>query len=344
MRYANCATTVLAGLLLAAGAAFGQATAPAAAARPEFEVASVRPSAPLDMAKLQAQVASGKMPRMGEHVDGLLAEYNYLSIKDLMQIAYKVKPYQITGPDWLGTLRFDISARMPEGSKKDDAAKMLRTLLDERFQLKLHRETQEHPVFALVVSKDGPKLKDSPATNAAIDPETPLAKGEIQADGPDGPVRMTTHSDGSMTMNMGAKGVTTIRMDSQTMHMESTMTTMDGFADMLTQVLQMGGNSTKPVVDMTGLKGNYQIALDISMAEIMAIAQSQAATMGISMPQPQGRGGASGASNAPVEASEPSGGSSVFKSVEALGLKLENQKAPVEQLVVDSAEKTPTEN
>jgi uncharacterized protein (TIGR03435 family) len=51
-----------------------------------------------------------------------------------------VKPYQITGPDWMSTTRFDIVAKMPEGSKKGDAPKMLQTLLEERFKLTTHRD------------------------------------------------------------------------------------------------------------------------------------------------------------------------------------------------------------
>ena len=167
---------VVAGRCAAVGRAFGQpapsaqhAAAPqadrrrahnAAAAKLEFDVASVRPSAPLDMQKMAADMQAGKMPRMGAHVDGLLAEYNYMSLKDLVAAAYKVKDYQITCPDWMGTARFDISARMPEGSSKDDAPKMLQALLADRFKLVIHRETQDHPVLALVVGKDGPKLKD----------------------------------------------------------------------------------------------------------------------------------------------------------------------------------------
>src|SRR5437868_3358521 len=63
-----------AGLLLAGGAAFGQAV-PAAAANLTFEVASVKPSAPLDMQKLAAEVQAGKMPNFGMHLDGLRAEF-----------------------------------------------------------------------------------------------------------------------------------------------------------------------------------------------------------------------------------------------------------------------------
>jgi uncharacterized protein (TIGR03435 family) len=354
MRFSKRAIPLLAGLLLVAGAAFGQ-TAPAAptilvaqaapsaqpaAAKLEFDVASVRPSAPLDVQKLAADMQAGHMPRMGAHVDGLLAEYNYMSLKDLIAAAYKVKDYQITGPDWMGTARFDISARMPEGSTKDDAPKMLQALLADRFKVVIHRETKEHPVLALVVGKDGPKLKDSPGTSAPIDEDAPLAKGEMKMDGPDGPVRVTTHPDGTITENMGKQGTATIKMDGQNMHMDADTMTMSGFADMLTTLMQMGGGGSKPVLDKTDLKGNYQVSVDISMAELMAFARAQAQSMGLNVPQAAAGGGDA----APAEASDPGGGSSVFKSVEALGLKLETRKAPVEQIIVDSAEKTPTEN
>jgi uncharacterized protein (TIGR03435 family) len=357
---------LIAGLLLAAGTAFGQTaptapTTPAAsstsaaqaapsaqpaAAKLEFDVASVRPSAPLDLQKLAAEMQAGKMPRMGPHVDGLRAEYIYLTLKDLITVAYKVKPYQITGPAWLATDHFDVVAKMPEGSTKDDAPKMLQTLLADRFKVVIHRETQEHPVLALVVGKDGPKLKDSPGTSAPIDEDAPLAKGEMKMDGPDGPIRITTHPDGTMTENMGKQGIVTIKMDGQTIHVNADTMTMSGFADTLTTIMQMGGGGSKPVLDMTELKGNYQVAVDISMADILAMARAEMGNLGMNATGgSSAAGGAAGSGTAANVASDPGGGgATVYASVEKLGLKLEQRKAPVEQVVVDSAEKTPTEN
>jgi uncharacterized protein (TIGR03435 family) len=336
--------TLVAGLLLATGAAPGQtATVPQAApGNLTFDVASVRPSAPLDMAKLAADMQAGRMPNVGIHVNGLRAEYNYLTLKDLITVAYKVKPFQITGPAWLATQRFDVVAKMPEGSTKDDAPKMLQALLAERFKLEVHRDTQEHPVLALVVAKGGAKLKESPAAGAPIDPDAPLKPGEMKMEGPDGQVRMTTNKDGSFTENMGVKGTVSGKMDAatQTMHLNADTLTMDGFADMLTTVLQMGGGGSKQVVDMTQLKGNFQVSLDLSLADIMAMARAQGADIPVGAP-----GGGAAGSASPAAASDPGGGgSTVYASVEKLGLKLEPRKAPVEQLVVDHAEKTPTEN
>jgi len=306
-----------------------------------FEVATVKPSPPLDMAKLREQVQAGRMPRFGPHADAAQAEYIYMSLRDLIANAYSVKAYQITGPAWLATERFDIVAKIPEGASKDDAPKMLQALLEERFKLAAHRDTQERPILALVVAKDGPKLKESPASIEPVDENAPLKPGERKIDTPDGPVRIMRNADGSTTINRGAKGTFTQRMDmqDQTITLESNRTTMAGFADMLTNILQMGGGGGRQVVDMTGLKGNYQVTVEISIADAMAAARAQ----GMIPPGAPPGGGAAGASPA-AAASDPGGGSTVFASVKKLGLKLEPSKASVDQLVVDHIEKTPTEN
>jgi uncharacterized protein (TIGR03435 family) len=294
------------------------------------------------MVKMQASMQSGKMPNFGPHVSASRAEYNYMALRDLIATAYKVKAYQVTGPSWLATERFDVVAKMPEGASKDDAPGMLRALLEDRFKLKSHLDTQEHPVLALVVGKGGPKMKETPATTDSISDDVPLKPGEMKMDTPQGPARVTSHSDGSATMNMGAKGIITQKMDmqSQTLHLDSSMVTMAGFADMLTNIMQMGGGGGRQVVDMTNLKGNYEVAVDISMADLMAAARNS----GVNFPGGPGGGGAAGGA-APSEASDPGGGgSTVFASVEKLGLKLESRKAPVEQVVVDSVEKAPTED
>jgi uncharacterized protein (TIGR03435 family) len=334
----------VAGLSLAGGTLFGQVApvAQATSANLTFDVASVKPSPPLDMAKLQADMQAGKMPNFGMHVNGLRAEYNYLTLRDLIMTAYKVKAVQVTGPAWLATEHFDIVAKMPEGSKRDDAPAMLQALLAERFKLVAHRETQEHPVLALVVGKGGPKMKESPGDAPAIDPDVPLKQGETQIDTPDGPARMTVDmKKGGATINMGTKGIITYGMDSQTMmmHMTSTKTTMAALADTLTQMMtMMGGSSGRQVLDMTGLKGNYEVTLEFSLADMAAAARAQG------MEVPGGGGGSPPTIGAAVAADPGSGGSTVYKSVESLGLKLEQRKAPVEQVIVDSVQKTPTED
>jgi uncharacterized protein (TIGR03435 family) len=95
----------------------------------------------------------------------------------------------------------------------------------------------------------------------------------------------------------------------------------------------------KPVVDMTELKGNYQVALELSMEDMRNAARSA----GVNIPAGAlgGRGGDAGGS--PLGgAADPS--TSIFSSIQQLGLKLDPRKTPVEILVVDRLEKTPSEN
>ena len=80
-------------ILLGSVGLFGQSPV-----RPAFEVASVRPSA----AGAQAAVAAGA------HLDGAQFRTSYLTLKDYVSMAYRVKLYQISGPDWFGTDRFDV--------------------------------------------------------------------------------------------------------------------------------------------------------------------------------------------------------------------------------------------
>ena len=274
--------------------------------------------------------------RLGAHLDGMRAQYTYMTLKALVVYAYKLRPYQVSGPDWMASDHFDIVARLPEGSTKEDAPAMLKALLHDRFKLETHMETSEHPVYALVVAKGGAKLKDSPA-RPAIDEDAPGQKLDL----PDGPARISRALDapknlqGATRLDMGTRGVFVQGIDeqSQTVRIDGKGATMGVFADMLTQVMQMSGAGSRPVVDQTGLTGHYEVALDLSYADLMAAARSANG-----LPALPDSGAA--------EASDPGGGggTSVFASVEKLGLKLEPGKAPVEQLVVDHAEKNPTEN
>jgi uncharacterized protein (TIGR03435 family) len=314
--------------------ALAAAVAPAQT-KPTFEVASIKPAA-LDMAKLVAMTQSGEMPAIGPRVGAARAEYTFMTLKDLIALAYKVKAFQITGPDWLASQRFDIVAKLPDGASKDDVPAMLQALLEDRFKLGLHRESKAQSVLALVVGKGGPKMKESPAAPAPIDMDAPLAPGERKIDGPDGPIRMRVNpSNGSATMNMGAKGTISYGMDPATrsMKIEASQVTMGGFADMLTSFSQASGG--QQVKDMTGLTGNYQVVISFSLEDMISMARTQ----GVAVP------------NSPAEAatpadaaSDPGGSSSLLQAVQSMGLKLEQRKAVVEQLVIDHVEKTPTAN
>ena len=309
------------GLLLAIGAAFGQAPS-----KPAFEVATVKPAAPVDMAKVNAEARAGKMPKF-VNIDGAQASYSYIPLKALIAIAYRVNVYQIAGPAWLDKERFDIVAKIPDGASKSDVPKMLQTLLEERFKLAVHWGTEERPALALIVGKDGPKLTESAATPVPFDENAPLKAYQVKADTPEGPVLTTMNPDGSMITNMGRRGTITQRSDprAQTLILDCSGVTMAVFADRLTRIFLSRGEG-RQVVDMTGLKGQYEFSV---MVDTPSLVPAEGA----------------GANASPaIAASEPSGGSSLFSSVKKLGLVLEPRRAPVQQLVIDHVEKTPTEN
>jgi uncharacterized protein (TIGR03435 family) len=305
-----------------------------------FDVATVKPAAPLDMQQMAADISAGRMPKIGPEIGASRATYTYMSLDQLIALAYSMRVYQISGPAWLSQERFDIEATIPEGATKDDVPAMLRALLEERFKLVAHKAQEEQKVLALAAGKGGPKMKESATPPVAFDPNSPPGPGERQMDGPDGPMRMKISPDGTVTLNMGARGTVIEKFDRQggTLHMDSSGVTMAGFAEMLSQLfMQMGGANSRQVVDTTGLKGYYQMDVEISLADLMALAHAQG--MGMPAAPPSG-----GDTNTVPQASDPGGGSSVFESVRQMGLKLEDSKATVDRLVIDHIEKTPTGN
>ena len=141
----NATNTVIL-LAFGAAAAFAQD-----APRPEFEVATIRPS----NQTLQEGVTAGV------RIDGAQMRAAVLTMKDYLGMAYRVKVYQISGPDWISTDRFDISATLPAGVPTTQIPEMMQRLLEDRFQIKMHRDKKDFPVYVLEVAKGGLKMQES---------------------------------------------------------------------------------------------------------------------------------------------------------------------------------------
>jgi uncharacterized protein (TIGR03435 family) len=336
-------TAVLAvAALMAVPAMLGQTAAdakPAAVKAPPggwaFEVATIKPA----NMPAAADFMNGKA-HVGLKTDAARVDIGWMSLSDIICAAYKIKAYQITGPDWitsagLSSQRFDVLAKMPEGATKEQVPEMLQALLAERFKLAIHHDTKERSVYALVVGKGGAKMKETPAEPPAPALEkAEVAPGEepapAAATGPQ--VKVKTNADGSGTATVhGPDGNAKVSYSMSGMHMELEKLSMEKLAETLTPFLD------RPVVDMTELKGNFQVVLDLTMDDLKNIGRKFGAAM------PGGGAASSDSSGLPSDAaSDPSG--SIFKSVQQLGLKLEARKAPVDTIVIDHAEKMPTEN
>lgn len=295
---------------------------PAAAnARPEFEVASVKPSQP-DSGPIKVDPGG---PGTG---DSSRVTYSFATIRDLMVDAYDVKRYQITGgPGWLDSERFDVVAKVPAGSTKEQAKEMLQNLLAERFKLTLHRETKELPMYALVAGPKGVKLKASTNTDvpASDSQPSPLSLSP----GKDG-VRLGADGCPVVPSVAGGRG-SFMMMTPAGACMISYGQTLDFLAT------QLSNRFDRPVIDETGLSGTYDWRLRFDPSSM-----------------PQGRGGAvqlkggpgledGGPANRPASDGDSAPGFSTALQ-DQLGLRLEAKKGPVELLVIDHAEKTPTEN
>ena len=144
--------TILLAAIVLAGAPRSRAQSQAGvAAPPAFEVASVKPNKSGDRAPWRFAGSRG----------GITA--TNVTLQFLITNAYDVRDHQISGgPSWLNSERYDIVAKgtvdNPTPAKN---RQMLKTLLADRFQLRLRRESKELPVYALVVGKNGPKFHEA---------------------------------------------------------------------------------------------------------------------------------------------------------------------------------------
>jgi uncharacterized protein (TIGR03435 family) len=263
-----------AALALFVSALFGQP----ATTRPTFEVASIKPTPVALGTRLQA-------PRGWMTINPARLDIGSASLEMLISMAYRVESYQISGPDWIDTERFDVQAKIPGDVNKEQVPQMLQELLAERFKLVIHRESKQRPVYALLVAKSGPNLKRS-----AIDPTSSDEPFPDSNWGSRIPQPKVGHTPGRWWTYSMPNGVITLDRDAVTLP-KLTRALMP-FLDV-------------PIIDMTELKGTYQISTDVPAV---------------------------------------SPGDSILGLLEKLGLRLERRKAQVEYLMVDHLEKAPTEN
>jgi uncharacterized protein (TIGR03435 family) len=304
----------------------------------QFEVATIKTTESDIRAIVTAAGGRGaiNLSNIGMRVNGNQVNFGFMSLRDLVMMAYEVKPTQIKAPEWLAQQRYDIQALMPEGADQKQLPAMLQALLKDRFKLVAHKDSKEQDVMALEAAKGGHKMKEAAPLDlsAAATPPPPgsqtiTAGGQqisIQgARGGAGTATISTPATGSMKMSMGQDGQ---------MHMEVERMTMQQLADQLTSMNELA------VVDRTGLTGAFQVSLDISMADMLATARRSGALAGVALPP--GFGGAPAGTPAGLGASDPGGDMS--STLGKLGLRLEKTKVVMESLTVESAEKTPTEN
>lgn len=245
---------------------------------------------------------------VGVHIDGAQMHIAALTLKEYIAIAYRTKNSRVFGPDWIGSDRFDIAATIPEGGK-GKIPEMLQTLLADRFKLTFHREKREFPAYALLAGKGELKLKEIPPDPAAGKTAEPInVTGGGSAAGVS--INLGNGSSWSFVPN---------KFEAKKLSMQQFADNLERFAD-------------RPIVDATELKGQYDFTFNINPEDYRPMLIRSAIAAGATL-SPQAR-----------QLADRTSSASLSDALEQVGLKLEARKAPLEVIVIDSANKTPTEN
>jgi uncharacterized protein (TIGR03435 family) len=282
---------------------FGQAPAQSRT-HPEFEVASIRPSA--------SDIDRTQKVSIGVQIDGSQVRFSSLTLREYLARAYSTKAPMISGPDWTGSERFDLSATLPAGSTQAQIPEMLQALLTERFHVKLHRDKKEFPVYALLTGKNPVKLKESPPDSGA-DLDEPKGAVNVAAAG----------SAAGVGVNLGhgsSYSLANSRFEAHKLTMAVFAAQLERFAD-------------RPIVDMTGLTARYDFAVDLTQEDYQAMLIRAALQAGMTLPPEVQR----------ILAGNSSG-SGLSDALQQVGLRLDARKAPIDVIVIDDALKTPTDN
>jgi uncharacterized protein (TIGR03435 family) len=211
-------------ILLTSSAAICKAQSPAP--RPQFDVVSVKPN-----------TGTGRGVQIGSPSPGRFRAEN-VWLRFLIQNAWNVKDYQIVGgPAWAASDRFNIDATADSKTTREQMRSMIQTMLEDRFQLALHHESKELPVYDLVaapkggiriqVSKEGscvPRAPDSqPPAPPAAGQSPPVFCGSTQWS----------------PQNVSGNSIS-----------------MQQFTTLLANILQ------HPVIDKTGFTGTFDVHLN----------------------------------------------------------------------------------
>jgi uncharacterized protein (TIGR03435 family) len=293
--------------------AVGAALAQPVTDQPGFEVASVKPSPPGNRI---GSMDGGPMPtgpfNMANHDPERITWTNVRLIRVLM-MAYDLPADRISGPGWLDTEMYDIVATVPKGATVPDFKRMVQNLLAERFKLTLHRDTKEVSGYALEVAKNGLKIKESknPPEPSAAKSDGKVAGSPIIVDESGFPAPRP----GNPIFSPGSGFSATIKVNG--MYRATVLNqSMPEIAKFL------GTAAGMPVEDHTGMTGVYDFHLEYKPTLPAATASPADTAADIDAPRPD-----------------------LLDAVQAqLGLRLVRKRVPRETLVIDYAERVPTEN
>jgi len=301
--------TAAAGLMTILVALQAGAQSPAAPAL-RFEVASVKPGmSPFDAGRAAA-AGGGRVsfPFFGVRTQpgGRLEALS--SLQGLILTAYRIEAYQIEGgPKWLTTDYFEITAKAERETATDaELFEMLKSLLAERFGLRVHVETRQASVFMLSARADGRLGAGLMRTSAECERDLEERK-RTGASPPSQPRPLGTPPRLTPTCGMSSNMITAAGVETWAMGGRP-------FTDL---VSRLSGELKAPVVDRTGLNGLFDILIEFESARRMPAARPPGLDVNSTDPLP-----------VPLPAAVQ----------QQLGLTLEKNTGPLPITIVDAAE------
>lgn len=317
VRLACCALlAIAASCLWAEGGSAGDPSqlSSTSASKPDyrFEVASIRPVGP------PTGLPYGDPRLKPQYSPGLYRE-EQVSLAHLVFEAYRIKQaYELETPRWMESAYFTLNATVPKGATKADIPIMLQQLLEDRFGLKYHHVTRHTLGYELVVVKSGLGLTKSSAPNL----DKTIVKGPPVEFNKDGTPQFTKDArSGQLCYNA-------------TCVWRGRNETMKQMAEQLAGTDKLNA----PVVDATQLEGAYDFTLTYTPETTLG--RGRQVLGSLSTPAGPDATAAGDTASPPIE--HPSLRDALQ---EQLGLKLRSSKGvPVDVMVIDAANREPTEN
>lgn len=279
----------------------------------KFEVASVKPVA----------VRGGGTCPESLKIDGGFVYVKCATLPMLIGYAFRISPGRVKRIEGRAS-RFDIAATIPPDASPRQVPDMVQALLSDRFHLTTHLGVSREPVYALVVAKGGLRVKKAASSDVDLDPDIETTGVSFYGD---------IITRGSTLLGNARMG-TVKQTDGPDRHQrwDAPNISFAGLADLLDKVTPL----TLPILDMTGLKGRYELVLEVSLNDSIG---SPAARIGAA----RDPASAAGADDKRMEMEE-----SVLREfnvgLRKLGLQLERRRGMVETLIVDRVDSMPAGN
>jgi uncharacterized protein (TIGR03435 family) len=253
-----------------------------------------------------SQTGRGSMRGGPGTADPSRISFTNVTLFNVMLRAYDLQSFQLSAPDWLSSQRYDITAPVPPGTSKEQCNRMLQTLLRERFHIVLHHETKELQGYELVAGRGGSKLKPSSESPAAASPPQ-SSPPKIDSNG-----YPQLSGPGLVMMEAAKAGAVIVFLTARAQ-------SLSALTELMSREFQM------PINDKTGLEGRFDFKLEFAPRPPGALPPP---------PSPDGPPG-------PENDAAPNLTTAVQQQ---LGLRLDSRKVPTDVVVIDRADKVPTEN